>query len=86
MKYFERSLYGDRDDTDNHMEMKENLHLPYFYILPKIHKSPWGTRPVVSGISSVLEPLSKWIDVKLQEVVHLCPAYLKDSWHFLNDI
>ena len=23
---------------------------------------------------------------KLQRVVHLCPAYLKDSWQFLNDI
>jgi hypothetical protein len=24
------------------------------------------------------------VDVQLQKVVHLCPAHLKDSWHFLN--
>ena len=60
--------------------------LPYFYLLPKVHKTPWATRPVVSGVSSVLEPLSKWVDIQLQRVVHLCPAYLKDSWHFLNEM
>jgi len=34
----------------------------------------------------MLELLSKWVDIQLQLVVHLCPAYLKDSWHFLNEI
>ena len=60
--------------------------MPYFYALPKVHKEPFQTRPVVSGVSSILDPLSKWTDVQLQRVVHLCPAYLKDSWQFLNDI
>lgn len=41
-------------------------------------------RPAVSGKSSVLKPLSKWVGIQLQQVVNLCPAYLKDSWHFLN--
>ena len=41
---------------------------------------------MVSGVCSVMEPLSKWLDVQLQRIVHLCPCYLKDSWHFLNDI
>ena len=68
------------------MELKEDLELPYFYILPKVHKTPWATRPVVSGVSSVLELLSKWVDIQLQRVLHLYPAYLKDSWHFLNEL
>jgi len=84
--FFLRSLCGKRDPVDRAMELKEDLQLPYFYILPKVHKTPWATRPVVSGVSSVLEPLSKWVDIQLQRVVHLCPAYLKDSWHFLNEI
>ena len=66
------------------MDMSIKLQLPYFYILPKVHKVPWATRPAVSGVPSVLEPLSKWVDIQLQQVIHLCPAYLKDSWHFLN--
>ena len=32
-----------------------------------------------------MEPLSIWCDHWLQKVVHLCPAYLVDSWHFLNE-
>jgi hypothetical protein len=76
--FFERSICGIRDD-DGVIEMKTSLQLPYFYILPKVHKTPWATRPVVSGVSSILEPLSKWVDIHLQRVVHLCPAYLKDS-------
>ena len=54
--------------------------------MPKVHKTSWKIRPVVSGVSSVMEPLSKFLDTQLQRVVHLCPYYLKDSWHFLNDI
>jgi hypothetical protein len=64
--------------------MPEHLWLPYFYLLPKIHKTPWKTQPVVSGVSTVNEPLSKWIDIQLQQVIHLCPAYLKDSWQLLR--
>jgi hypothetical protein len=54
--------------------------------MPKMHKDPWASRPVVSGVCSVMKALSIWLDVQLQSVVHLCPCYLKDSWHFLNDI
>jgi hypothetical protein len=83
-EYFLKTLCGFKD-TDGVTLLKEKIQLPYFYILPKVHKKPqWKTRPVVSGVSSVLEPLSKWVDVQLKKVVHLCPAYLKDSWHFLN--
>lgn len=66
--------------------MQASLQLPYFYILPNVHKTPWATRPVVSRVSTVLEPLSKSVDIQLQRIVHLYPVYLKDSWYFLNDI
>jgi hypothetical protein len=41
---------------------------------------------VVSGVSTVNEPLSKWIDIQLQQVIHLYPAYLKDSWQLLREL
>lgn len=83
--FFERTLFGKRD-KNKVMQLCSDLQLPYFYLLPKVHKKPWATRPVVSGVSSVMEPLSKWVDIQLQRVVHLCPAYTMDSWQFLNDI
>jgi hypothetical protein len=83
--FFSRTLCGNRD-SQGVVQRPSHLQLPYFYLLPKIHKNPWKTRPVVSGVSSVNEPLSKWIDYHLQQVIHLCPAYLKDSWQLLRDL
>ena len=60
----------------------------YFYMMPKVHKKlDWKTRPVVSGVTSIMRPLSIWLNaILLQQVVHRCPFYLKDSWHLLNDL
>jgi hypothetical protein len=83
--FFRKELLGFRDGKGI-VYKKQNITFPYFYALPKMHKTPYGTRPVVSGVCSVMKCLSIWLDVQLQSVVHLCPFYLKDSWHFLNDI
>jgi hypothetical protein len=53
--------------------------IPQFYAMPKVHKTHWKTRPIVSCVNSRMGDLSKWVDVQLQRVVHLCPGYLKDS-------
>jgi hypothetical protein len=34
----------------------------------------------------MIECLSKWIDFQLQRVIHLCPAYFKDTWALLDDL
>jgi hypothetical protein len=66
------------------MPSKHNLQLPYFDLLPKIHKTPWKTHPVVSAASPMIEPsMSKWIGVQIKTVVRLCLAYPKDSWQLL---
>jgi hypothetical protein len=83
--FFKKELLGFRDGNGI-VYKKQDITFPYFYALPKMHKTPYGTRPVVSGVCSVMKCLSIWLDVQLQSVVHLCPYYLKDSWHFLNDI
>ena len=57
---------------------------PQFYCTPKVHKEPWKTRPIVSCVNSRMGDLSKWVDVQLQLVVHLCPGYLKDSRSLLD--
>ena len=61
--FFQRSLCGATAD-DLITDIWPELSLPYFYLLPKVHKSPWATRPVVSGVSSVLEPLSRQLGAR----------------------
>jgi hypothetical protein len=83
--FFRNEILGMRDGQG--IQYKQiNITFPYFYAMPKMHKDPWASRPVVSGVCSIMKALSIWLDVQLQSVVHLCPCYLKDSWHFLNDI
>jgi hypothetical protein len=59
---------------------------PQFYILPKVHKTPWKTRPVVSCAGSFNEIASKWLDYKLSKIVKLCPSHIKDSYQVLDDL
>ena len=60
--FFLQSLCGNRN-SNNIVPPKSNLQFPYFYILPKVHKNDDDlgnkpTRPVVSGLCSIMEPLS----------------------------
>ena len=60
--------------------------IPYFYTLPKIHKNifPPPGRPIVSGIDSLLEPLSKFVDVFLRPIVTNTSTYLRDTKDILQ--
>lgn len=60
--------------------------VPLFYILPKIHKSlenPVG-RPMVSGIGSVTEKNSQYVDYYLKPLVTTLPSFLKITGDFLR--
>ena len=50
-----------------------------FYILAKVHKSPWKTRPIVSSSGSLFHGLSIWLDSYLQKFSQLQPSYFKSS-------
>ncbi|KAJ1115184.1 hypothetical protein NDU88_003410 [Pleurodeles waltl] len=65
--------------------IQTNPKIPYFYILPKVHKEkiPPPGRPIVSRIGSALEPLSKFVDFFRQPLVKRIPTYLKDTTHVL---
>lgn len=61
------------------LSKKEDYIIPSIYILPKIHKDPISSRPIVSSHSWILTPASIWLDTQLQPLVQNIPTILKDS-------
>ena len=49
--FFQRSLWGETADNLK-TDMRTQLSLPYFYLLPNVHKTPCKSQSVVSGVSS----------------------------------
>lgn len=72
-EYFRRSIH-------------EPVRRPLFYINPKIHKTPWASRPVVSCVGSYNEIFSKWIDHWLKKLIGLLPSYLRDSAQVVTEL
>ncbi|XP_053568805.1 TRPM8 channel-associated factor homolog [Bombina bombina] len=61
---------------------------PVFNFLPKVHKSLIDVkgRPIISGIGSILEPMSQWLDSILQPMVSKLPSYLRDTKQLLIEL
>jgi hypothetical protein len=52
----------------------------YFYLLPKIHKTPWKTRPIISACGSITHGIARWLDQQLQPIAKKLPHYLSSSF------
>eukprot|EP00957_Ditylum_brightwellii_P117315 8947264-Ditylum_brightwellii.AAC.1 len=61
-----------------HLEDNKDL-FPVFYLLAKVHKDPWKTRPIVSCPGSLLYKLGIWTDFYLKQIAQDMPTYLHDS-------
>ena len=59
---------------------------PKFYMLPKIHKTNYPGRPVISSINCHTANISKFVDFHLQDHVIQLPSYVKDTKDFINKI
>jgi hypothetical protein len=80
------TTYGNRQSstpTPTGKFLLESLKTPdpfaYFYMLAKIHKDPWSTRPVTSVSRSLLHGLGRWVDQELQKIITKLPFVTQSS-------
>lgn len=60
--------------------------LPRFHVIPKVHKTPWASRPIIPSHSWVTSRASEVIDKYLQKFVRRIPYVLDSSKTFVNKI
>jgi len=73
LTYFKRSFAG-------------KFRLPIFYGLPKVHKTPFSLRPVVSTTNSLLAIVSTWLDYKMKTLLPYVQSYIKNSMSVIQDL
>ena len=65
---------------------QEETRIPQLYGMPKLHKQPLKSRPVVSCVNSSPEFYSKWLDNKMEEMLCLTDFKLRDSYQVLEEV
>ena len=63
---------------------KKLNNLPQFHLLPKLHKTPQTTRPIIPNINTISTNLSIYISDKLQPLNNHFPWILKDTNTLIN--
>ena len=64
----------------------DNKKIPYFYIIPKIHKVPVASRPIAASQHWVLHPVSSLLAEILNPSVTETKTYLKNSKHLIGQM
>ena len=64
----------------------KNNKLGSFNILPKIHKSKFGTRPIINCIKHPTANLALLIDGLLQPFVQNSESFIKDSQNLIQKL
>ena len=58
----------------------------YLYLLPKIHKTPLKTRPIISYSGSACSGIAKWLDVELKKILPHLPYIASSSISVVNEL
>ena len=53
--------------------------LPRFYVIPKVHKIPWSSRPIVPSHSWITSKVAEVVDYALQPFISRYPSILSSS-------
>lgn len=68
------------------LPLTTNIPLANFYLLPKIHKTPISTRPIVASIKAVTYNTSKYVDFVLQPVMRSFKQVLQSPVDLLRHL
>ena len=80
------SIFSDQENKFLNANCDPEDPYCHFYLLAKVHKTPWKTRPIVSTSGSLLEGLGKWIDKQLQPLCKDIPSYVKNSASLVQEL
>lgn len=71
----------------NYLLQFKDFKVPYFYILPKLHKEgPLKGRPIAGAVNWITTPIAKILDFKLRNYVKQLEFSLKNSQELVDDI
>ena len=74
--------HADQTYLDRSLEVPDKF--AHFYIMAKVHKSPWTVRPIVSVSGSLTHGLGRWLDKQLKPIVQQLPSYIESSFDLKN--
>lgn len=78
---------SDPDTRKYILQMPPEKHsIPVLYLMPKLHKTPVGTRPIVAGHSYFLTPLARFLDSVYAPTYADSSIILKDSSTLIRQI
>lgn len=63
-----------------------NWIVPQFHILPKVHKSPWVGRPIVSSMKWITRNMAVVINIELEKYSKLLPTTVIDSKQLIQHL
>ena len=70
--------------THAYLHPSDKVRTQRMYFLKKLHKTPHGIRPIVSGCSGPTERVSSFLDHIIKPLVSTIPSYIKDSPHLIS--
>jgi hypothetical protein len=59
---------------------------PFFYAMPKVHKTPISIRPIIPSHSWVTTSVAKWLHTKLYPIVQQMPWIITDRLQFVHKL
>ena len=70
--------------TKTFLTLPDKVHTQRIYFLKKIHKTPFGIRPIVSGVNGPTEKISAYLDHFLKTTLSNIPALLNNTQELTN--